>query len=247
MHKLFIFFCLIINLSAYAGTKKTAVPVISKPKPQLLHIDSSKIIKRAFKKEELNQYRENPEFNYHTDITAKSTWWDRFWMWIWNILENLFGKSSNQKQSAPVMGRLLLAVGAITLAYFIIKGLGLTNIFLRKAEQVPLAHSEWNEDINQISFDDEIEKAIALHNFRFAVRLLYLRCLKQLNDAHLIQWEIEKTNATYLNELTNAEQKKQFGMLTLQFEYSWYGNFPVDSKSFQNIHALFNDFKKIMQ
>jgi hypothetical protein len=78
------------------------------------------------------------------------------------------------------------------------------------------------------------------------VRLLYLRCLKQLSDAKLISWQIDKTNATYLFELDDTGQRQKFGLLTRQFEYIWYGDFPIDPKIFGNIYKSFMDFKNQM-
>jgi hypothetical protein len=107
-----------------------------------------------------------------------------------------------------------------------------------------LPYSESLENIHDINFDGEIEKAVTQHNYRLAVRLLYLRCLKQLSDAELIKWQIDKTNSAYINELSNQEQRKVFKTLTLQFEYVWYGEFAIDAPVFKNINTLFQDFNK---
>lgn len=120
------------------------------------------------------------------------------------------------------------------------------NIFRKDAKQVPIPYSESLENIHEISFDQEIEKAMAQHNYKLAVRLLYLRSLKQLSDAGLIHWQTDKTNSAYLNEIADSAQRQSFSILTIQFEYVWYGDFPVDGRSFQNIYTLFQDFKKML-
>jgi len=98
-----------------------------------------------------------------------------------------------------------------------------------------------------MNFDAEIEKAISRHDFRLAVRLLYLKCLKQLSDKELIRWQIDKTNAAYIYELTDPVQKQTFGLLTRQFEFIWYGDFPIDKDTFSKINALFQNFKNHLQ
>ncbi len=122
----------------------------------------------------------------------------------------------------------------------------LANIFRRGSKEAAIAYNESIENIHEISFDDELEKAINNKNYKLVIRLLYLRTLKQLSDAQLIHWQIEKTNSAYVNELTNDDQRQSFAVLTRQFEYIWYGNLPVNERSYQNIQTLFNDFKKLL-
>jgi hypothetical protein len=143
--------------------------------------------------------------------------------------------------------KYLLIGGSIGfLVYIIFKSLGLDPIKLWRGEaaKVAVPYSESLEDIHGIDFDAEVEKALAHHNYRLAVRLLYLKCLKQLSDKNLIQWEIDKTNAAYLYELKNNEQRQIFSVLTNRFEYVWYGNFPINKQAFTDIDLLFQNFKK---
>ena len=114
-------------------------------------------------------------------------------------------------------------------------------------KNIDIPYSESLENIHQITFDEEIEKALGQRNYRLAIRLLYLSTLKQLNDANFIQWQVDKTNSAYVNELTDAERRQSFSVLTRQFEYVWYGDFFIDGPSFQNINALFQDFKQLLR
>jgi hypothetical protein len=123
-------------------------------------------------------------------------------------------------------------------------GIDLLHVFRRKSTGASFPYQESLENIHEINFDDELEKAIAQQNYRLGVRLLYLKCLKQLSDADLIKWQIDKTNNAYINELTNPNQRQVFKTLTLQFEYIWYGEFAIDAPVFKNINTLFMDFKK---
>ena len=119
-----------------------------------------------------------------------------------------------------------------------------SRYYAGEGQKASVPYTESLENIHEINFDDEIEKAISLRNYRVAVRLLYLKCLKQLSDKNLIQWQLDKTNAAYLYELTDPVQKQTFGLLTRQFEYVWYGNFHIDSEAFGDINLLFQNFKK---
>ncbi|RZL69782.1 MAG: DUF4129 domain-containing protein, partial [Pedobacter sp.] len=71
---------------------------------------------------------------------------------------------------------------------------------------------------------------------------LYLRSLKKLSDAEIIQWQPEKTNYNYFTEISKPEIKHEFGLLTHQFDYIWYGDFPIDVQKFESINQSFNHF-----
>ncbi len=129
--------------------------------------------------------------------------------------------------------------------FVVFKSLGIDPIKLWRGEakKINFPYSESLENIHEINFDDEIEKTVSQRDYRLAVRLLYLKCLKQLSDTHLIQWQIDKTNSAYIYELTDPLQKQTFGLLTHQFEYIWYGDFPIDQQAFVTINQLFQNFK----
>jgi hypothetical protein len=258
MHKLLIVCCLLFGLPFIANAKGVVKKPIKKPvfsvgvvkiAPNVdsLRLDTSKIAIHSFNADSLNKYRNNPHFIY--DVDAKKvglTWWQRLWKWFWDLIAKLFGGGDS---AAPALGLFKYFVWAIALGMvvFIIIKLTGTNIFSRKSKEIEIPYSESLENIHEITFDEEIEKATSNRNYRLAVRLLYLRTLKQLNDAQLIQWQLGKTNLAYLNELQDQTQKQSFGILTRQFEYVWYGDFSVDGQSYQNINILFHDFKMMLK
>jgi hypothetical protein len=252
MFKLLITFCFtLVFLRAGALPALKDTPVHAQ-----LKIDSTRLITRPFNRAAIKAYHDNPTFNYYTHRSG-ITAWDRFWEWVWNIwtnfimwlshvFEKLFGHSSPAQSSFPIWKYIILALGVCLITYIVFKllGINLLHLFKKESEKTTVNYTESIENINEISFDEAIEDALAIKNYRLAVRLLYLRCLKQLSDKNLINWRIEKTNTAYLNELTDAEQRKQFKLVTRQFEYVWYGNFPIDGKSFQNINEIFQEFKR---
>jgi hypothetical protein len=213
---------------------------------------------RHFDSVALKKYSKLPEFQYKDNVIAPS-WWDRFWNWFWGEWDRfwawvarLFSKKTTGKgvTVSPIWFTVVkyttIAVGVAALVFLILKliGIDMQNIFRKKSASVPIPYSEFFEDINAIPFDEEIENAVAKHNYRLAVRLLYLKCLKQLSDAGLIEWQIDKTNSAYINELNNAEQRTAFKTLTLQFEYVWYGEFLIDAPVYSNINSSFRAFNQ---
>lgn len=252
MYKLLLVFYLLVLASFGAMANGALKKAIAKPPapPQILQLDSSKITIRNLDSAAIDKYQKDQAFNYHEENEYQLSWWSRFWRWVWHIIQNLFG----EKDTAPTQGHssflqtilLVVAVGALIYVIVKVMGVNLANIFGRESKGINLPYSESLENIHEITFEEEIEKALSQHNYRLAVRLLYLNSLKQLNDAQLIQWQIDKTNSAYLNELADSDKRQSFTVLTRQFEFVWYGDFPIDSRSYQNISTLFQDFKKLL-
>jgi hypothetical protein len=212
--------------------------------PLKLYKDTSNIQPRSFDANAIKHFKADKDFNY-TDYAGagETSWWENLWQWLW---QHLFGWIGRTKYGGSIIEYTLLAGGIILIIYVVSKSLGIDPIQLLRgnSRSINLAYSESTEDINAIDFDVEIEKAISQNNYRLAVRLLYLRCLKQLSDVQLIHWQIDKTNSAYINELADLSQKQTFSLITTQFEYVWYGNFMIDKQAFNNISLLFQDFKQ---
>lgn len=246
MQKLLLFF-LLISLAFGAGAVPGKKPVPGHV-PAKLQIDTTELNTRRFNQTALDKYANDPAFNYYTKkFKPHESLWDRFWRWFWQLIRRWF-PDLTPGAPTPTIRYVIIGVLVILLLFIIYKLLSsdLSNMFSRESKQVALPYNESLENIHEITFDEEIEKALAARNYKLAVRLLYLSSLKQLNDANLIHWQIEKTNSVYLQELQDTDQRQSFSVLTRQFEYIWYGNFPVDGQSFTNIQTLFTDFKKLL-
>jgi hypothetical protein len=258
MYKLLLICCLLLTVSFKPGIKgpkkdkpNTLKQLIKKSVnsakvDSVIKVDSSKVGVRSFNAAAIDKYRNDPEFNYKDEkANAGLSWWQRFWTWFWELIARIFGTGSASVAPNPVFKFIIwaLALGAVVFIIIKIADLSVKNIFSKESAEIDLPYSESLENIHQITFDEQIEKALAQRNYRLAVRLLYLSTLKQLNDAQLIHWQVEKTNSAYVNEIKNNDQRQSFSTLTRQFEYVWYGDFQVDSRSFQQISTLFHDFK----
>lgn len=100
------------------------------------------------------------------------------------------------------------------------------------------------ENIFDIDYEQALKRAMAAHNYRLAIRLLYLQTLKDLAMRNLIQYKQERTNNDYLMQLFHTTFYKDFFRLTRNFEYAWYGQFPVSRVSFDVIRDEFVSFKQ---
>jgi len=237
-----ILFILAINAAQGSVQKKPEHKAAA-----VVKVDTSSHVNiRSFDKATLKKYSDRPEFKYNSGNEELSWWdrlWIRFWAWFWSLF--MFKGLSVLGVILNIIEILLIVAAVGGLIYAILKAVGMDpRTLLSKTPPPTVPYSEFFEDINTIDFDTEIEKAVAAHNYRFAVRLLYLKCLKQLSDAGVIAWEIDKTNSQYLYELKNDEQRSAFGLLTRQFEYVWYGEFSINDAVYNAIAHSFSDFNK---
>jgi hypothetical protein len=235
-----ICFVLMINLTVSRG----ATPVEKVLHKTALQIDTTTVQLRNFDNTALKKYSNQAAFKYN-DSYAGPSLWSVFWRWFWNMVNAFLSQGNNRSIFTLFLKYLFIGLGLVALTFLILRlvGVDALNIFSRQSVTANLPYSESVENIHEINFDEGIDAAIAQHNYRFAVRLLYLKCLKQLSDSGQIRWEINKTNSNYVNELNNPEQRIAFNLLTRQFEYIWYGEFIIDEPVFKKINVLFNNFK----
>jgi hypothetical protein len=127
---------------------------------------------------------------------------------------------------------------------FLIIYLGNSNvgIFRRKVIRATGNEDEpMPDDIFAINYQKEIDKAVFSGNYRLAVRLHYLQLLKQMADRGTIHYTQDKTNFDYLVELQPTAYYDHFFRATRNYEYSWYGKFPVSENAYQLIRKDFSD------
>jgi hypothetical protein len=234
-----LFICLIFSAASYAG--KAPVPKVPVVKAAL-KTDTAGTTPRQFDTAALNAYKKLPEFTYRENYTAPSLW-QRFWKWFWSLF--VFKDKRVTSNFFIFLKYFFITAGVAAIIFLILKlaGINVLNTFRGNPKAAKLAYAEAEENIHEIDFDTEIERATAVNNYRLAVRMLYLKSLKQLSDRGLIDWQLNKTNTAYVNELTDAAQRENFKHLTYQFEYVWYGDFAINSDVFKNISRLFNNFK----
>lgn len=144
----------------------------------------------------------------------------------------------------------ILIIGAVILVIYQLMKVRFGKLWRKKSDEavVEVARAEEEvEDIRTLEFDQLLQQAIDQKRYRHAVRLLYLRSLRQMQDKALIQWRREKTNRDYLRELSDQRLRPLFGDLTYMFEYIWYGEFPVDQTHFNVARASFQDFDQAIR
>lgn len=188
------------------------------------------------------EIREGREYQYKQDVRPPSGLLEELWQRFLNWLVEFLYSSDTRKGREWV--QILFVIGVVSFFIYRIAGMEKIGLFGRKSKAPALPYESLQEDIHGMNFEDAIGQAVAAHNYRLGVRLLYLRSLKHLADKELISWQIDKTNRTYVYEVTQPEIRPAFERLTSLFEYVWYGDFPVRETDFSEVKREFETFEK---
>ena len=171
---------------------------------------------------------------------------DAFW-----YADHVFEKKQTQEKKFRTSKAPLQWINMTTLLVILVIFLGIlawylfqNNIVGRRQSIARETVSEENsvENIFDINYQKEIEKAITAGDYRLAVRLMFLRLLKQLSQKKIIEYKQERTNFEYLSQMYPTRYYNDFFRLTRHYEYAWYGKFDITGETFGIIKNEFENF-----
>lgn len=184
----------------------------------------------------------SPEFKYETKASAKSSW-DRFWAAVARFFSELFSFGDR------TTGTSAFGIFMKVLAFIIIGGVVymIVRIILNKEGMWIFGRSHKNisiqdvteEDIHLMDFRQLTEETKRTGDYKLTVRYYYLWLLKRLSDREIIDWHWDKTNSDYIYEIKNTMLRKDFEYLSYVYDYSWYGDFPLDESAFAKVEKAF--------
>ncbi|GAA4957539.1 DUF4129 domain-containing protein [Algibacter aquimarinus] len=211
-----------------------------------LQIDTSSIEKRHF--DNLKDTYTGEDYIYERTVES-SGWWARFKQWINDWFMDLFnlknkGQASNLTDIAIKIAGVIIFLLVI---YFIFKAVindeG-TWVFGKSSDKSIIPVTDIEANIQATDFKALINSAEKENNYRLAVRYYYLWILKNLANAEIIDYDVEKTNSDYQNEITQTDVKEKFNYTSYLYNYIWYGEFDVDDKQFNKAKSAFINFLK---
>jgi hypothetical protein len=207
----------------------------------IIKIDSSNVQLKVPPGADLKKMLEDEDYIYDRVGPAPKTPWDRFKEWFWRMIDKLFD-SDGGKIGFDILKYVLIALAIALIIYLLIKN-NIRALFYGKSASIEINFTEFDDDIHNIDFQDLITKAIQNKDYRKAVRLHFLKLLKELTDKNLIHWQIDKTNNDYTIELSKSKFSSQFNELALLYEFIWYGDFDLNEERFKSTIEKFNAFK----
>jgi len=194
--------------------------------------------------EDLKEKYSDSDFNYVEKTTkVDRTAWDRFWDAVGRFFSNLFdfGDGTKALSGVEILMKVIAILIILFVVYLIVKIIINKEggwIFGKSAKKITVSEIT-EEDIHSLDFNTIITKAKNEKNYRLATRYYYLWLLKSFSDRNVIEWDIEKTNGDYINEISNAELKSEFQFLSYVYEYSWYGEFDLTQTDFEKTETAF--------
>jgi hypothetical protein len=205
--------------------------------------DSSSLVVRNFDQQTIQQYKTDPDFDYILNQENNLANSNYELNWINRFLKKLLGISFN-KDTAKLWEIIIYIICGGILLFTVLNLVKADKKWFihRNTKKAKIIHEELESNIHDMDMDELIRQAIEQKQYRRAVRLLYLKSLKELNNNNLIEWSSQKTNSDYLNELKAGSLKESFKSNTLIFEYIWYGDFQVDEQLLQKVKISFDTF-----
>jgi len=173
---------------------------------------------------------------------------DAFW-----YADHVFDKKEAKEKDFKPGKPPLQWMNMTTLLVIVVLFLGILSWYLlqnnivsrnRSISAEKISEDITGENIFDINYQKEIEKAINAGDYRLAIRLMFLRSLKQLSQKRIIEYKQERTNFDYLSQLYSTRYYNDFFRLTRNYEYTWYGKFDVNRDAFGVIKTEFENFDR---
>ncbi len=229
-------FCLLLILNCISVSLYTSVTSFA----QELSVE------RNFDEDKIETLRNDEAFEYiHRSSGVSILEWIN--QKLADLLEWIFGNSDMRGYSEGIFNFFKWLILALAILFVLrnILGIQFTGLFRRSHE---LKDNIWNEaleeNINEIDFDAMIKQYLKEKDYRYVVRLYYLKALKNLSDQELIKWEPYKTNREYQYEIKPESIKQEFGEITSLFNHVWYGEFEINESQ---LNAHVDKFESFIQ
>lgn len=193
----------------------------------LVKDDSSTVEIRTFDETKIHEFQKNPRYDYETKESWLKKLWNKFWELIGKILGKNVEKAAKSSGGSDILNAII-AVAAVILLIFGLSKVKFRTWIAGKGAVVEQQYEVEEENIHEIEFDKDIRDAEKDGDYRRAIRLHFLKMLKNLSDAELIYWDPNKTNHQYLYELKGTNIYSPFVNCVNIFDRVWYGEWKID-------------------
>jgi hypothetical protein len=193
---------------------------------------------RIFDQQKLEKFKNDKNFRYETKESYVELWWKRSKSKFFDWIKKKFNVSfENTLAFQDLLVYLIMILGFVAFAVALRKMTIKNFIFSKPAKPV----AEWSfieDNIHEINFDSEINQALNNENYRLAIRLIFQKTLKYLDENEFITWQPQKTNKQYIYEIKNSNLRNQLKSITLIFEKTWYGEYPSTRDEYEKCKQL---------
>ncbi len=195
---------------------------------------------RHFDEEALRTYRADPSLQFDLPKEVEPTWWERFKMWLLELLEGIFGSGPGRFLFGKLIW-ILIVLGALTLFFLAMRRGVFTGAFRGKPRSAVVVN-DIHEELHAEDLGALVRQAEEAGEWRRAVRLRYLQVLRYGLDNGLLNWRPEYTDRDYSSQLSDPAKRESFGKIAFTFQWVWYGEAQLDRASYNQLTAPFEDF-----
>lgn len=118
------------------------------------------------------------------------------------------------------------------------------NLFYNSSRKIPGAGEDEIVEAEYDNLDYKIQAAIDKQEYRKAVRYLYVKTLRQLDDRGWIRFHSQGTNHEYISQMSKYPLSGDFNFITRVYEYVWYGEFDLNEHQFGQVRTNFDKILK---
>ena len=145
-------------------------------------------------------------------------------------------------QGLGVFGYILLGLfGVLIVVLIVYLFLNIEKKGAKVGDALPI--EEVNPvDIPLTELERLLKEAIDNNDYRGAIRIYFIFIIRGLTQKNWIQWQKEKTNIHYLQEMSGHESFGDFSISVSYFELIWYGKREIDADKFKELEPRFKTF-----
>ena len=196
---------------------------------------------RQLDEERLNEYKGQPAYNYNENPDHNNNIISRLWN---NFLDRL-AKLLNLTNGTLVKTLIYIIMGlAVAGLIYHLSGAQISGMLKKKSDSTLIGEVALLDRESPIEkIDSGILHAENIENFRLAIRLQFLKSIKLLDLAKLINWKPEATNYQLLNSIKKKTIRAEMVPLLDIYEHLWYGEYPVrDRTNYEDYRIHFDKF-----
>lgn len=154
---------------------------------------------------------------------------DRVKLWLARLLMKLFGNIPSPAHGSDIMTWVLIGIATVLLALWLMR-IGRSIDREQAVERILFAPSERHWSV----WLSEAKTAAAGGNWRDAIHFAYWAGISKLEESGAWVPDRARTPREYLKMIsTHDPNRSALSALTRKFEVVWYGEFPAESRDFQ--------------
>ncbi|MFN2262069.1 MAG: hypothetical protein ABR595_08415 [Psychroflexus sp.] len=205
-----------------------------------------------FDPEIIQDFKNDSDYNYYRAVGEKSIT-QEIMNWInmqfTKFIEWLFGDMVGAS-FWEYLGLILKIVSILGLVFLVVWLLNRYNPgqkLTKNSKNPEVNLTEEEELIYQKNLQDLIQEAIQNNDYRLAIRYYYLLILKNLKNKNILEYQFQKTNTEYIQEVKNQSFSEDFEAITKYYDFVWYGDFQLNNLSFEKLKSRFENLNKIVK